>query len=80
MIVTCVLDRKAGFDGLSIAVNEAVAIRNFKYAICQNGVPNFAPADFELYKIGEWNQKTGVISAIQVPELLINGLDCLGEK
>lgn len=78
MIITCVLDRKAGFDGVGVAVNEEIAKRNFKYAINNNGVTAFSPADFELYKIGDWSEKTGVITALQVPEMLLSGLDCIG--
>ena len=79
MIVCCVLDRKAGFDGLQVFTNEDIAKRNFAYAINQAGIPNYAPSDFEFYKIGEFDPKTGTIKGLQVPELLMNGLDCVGD-
>lgn len=77
MIITCILDRKAGFDGVQVFTNEDIAKRNFRYAINQSGIPNYAPSDFEFYKIGEWDPKTGVITPLQVPELLLSGLDCV---
>ena len=77
MIVTAILDRKAGFDGVQIFANEDIAKRNFRYAINQAGIPNYAPADFEFYKIGEFDPKTGRISPLDVNELLLSGLDCI---
>lgn len=78
MIICCMLDRKAGFDGLSTFVNEDVAKRAFKYSINQAGIPNYAPSDFEFYKVGEFDEKTGQVKG-QLPELLISGIDCVGE-
>lgn len=78
MIVCAVLDRKAGFDGVQVFTNEDVAKRNFRYAINQSGIPNYAPSDFEFYKIGEFDPKTGQIEAC-LPQILMTGLDCVGE-
>lgn len=79
MIVVSMLDRKAGFDTIQLAINEGTASRAFAYAINNGGLPEYAPADFELYKIGEFDQKTGKLTAIFPPELICNGQDVIGK-
>lgn len=80
MIICCMLDRKAGFDSDSIKafINEDTSKRAFKYAVNQAGIMNYAPSDFEFYKIGEFDTKTAQIKSC-LPELLLSGIDCVGE-
>lgn len=78
VILTAMFDRKSGYTAIQPYENEAIAKRAFGYAINDAGIPNYAPADFELYKVGEFDTKTGVIIPAAMPELLMSGLDCIG--
>lgn len=78
VVLTAMFDRKAGYTAIQAYANEAIAKRAFGYAINDAGIPNYAPADFELYKIGEFDDKTGLIVPCSMPELLMSGLDCIG--
>lgn len=80
--VYCVRDTKVGFDTQFIVqANEPAAIRGFTYMVNNPGnMPSFAPADFELYRIGEFETDSGVFSA-QIPaEFVVNGASLVGAK
>lgn len=77
-IIVSMLDRKSDFGECGCVDNEELAKRQFGYALSQNGIPNYAPADFELYKIGEFDTKNGQITSLDKPELLCTGLDMIG--
>lgn len=56
------------------------AIRNFSYAINGNeGIMNYSPADFDLFKIGEFNTETGELKVI-MPENICSGISVFGDK
>lgn len=52
---------------------EAVARRNFAYALSSNTSLAFAASDLRLYQIGTFDSDTGIISSISVPNLIADG-------
>lgn len=64
-----------GFGQLMCETSEAVAKRNFSFAISNNDVMGFTPKDFDLYKVGFYDTTTGVIKPSAVPELVCRGTD-----
>lgn len=71
-------DLKVGFMPVQCDQSDQSAIRGFSYAINgQTGMMNFAPKDFDLYKVGEFDTETGVIEPC-VPTLLVSGASVFG--
>lgn len=77
--ICSMLDRKSGFDAVQIVDNVELAKRAFGYAVNNDGIPSYAPADFELYKVGEFDTKTGELMPIQPIELICTGLEVFGD-
>lgn len=77
-ILIAMLDRKTQFCDLQAVDFEEAAKRSFAYAVNQDGIPNFAPADFELYKVGEFDTSNGRINPLDKIELIATGLDVFG--
>lgn len=72
--VYAVRDLKAdGFGTPMIYVNENVAKRDFDYRIHNDNSMGFSPNDYDLYHIGSFNSRTGVIEGLDMPVLIING-------
>lgn len=65
-------DDKTGWLTPHVDVNDGSAIRNFKQAISnKDSTMNFAPGDFGLYKLGEYDSEKGtIIAGTGVPCLL----------
>lgn len=61
--VYAVRDVKSGFVSPYIDANDLVAKRNFKVRILQDPVLNSNPEDFFLYKIGEFDTESGVVTS-----------------
>lgn len=55
--------------------NENVALRNFSEIINGTGIFKNNPADFELWKLGEFNDQSGII--VPNPEKIATGLSVL---
>lgn len=73
-------DVKVGFMPPQADQSDQSAIRGFSYAINgNNGMMNFAPKDFDLYKVGEFDTETGEVKPC-VPELIVSGVNVFGEK
>lgn len=68
-------DKKASmFLSLAQDTNDETAIRNFTYAMNNSGnIYAFAPSDFALYRIGEFDTSTGLITPLAVNELICEG-------
>lgn len=77
--VFCIRDAKVGFTAPTIDQTESAAIRNFAFAINGDGVMNYAPNDFDLFRIGEFDSEKGSITSC-VPELVVSGVNVFGEK
>lgn len=52
---------------------EAVARRNFAYALSSNASLAFAASDLRLYQIGSFDSDTGTLSAVSIPTLIADG-------
>lgn len=50
--------------------SEAIAVRNFDFAISQPGIMQFSPNDFSLYKVGSYDDEKGLVEPI-VPIVFI---------
>ena len=74
-------DKFTCFMNPAIGVNDDSAKRDFSFAINNNpGVMNFSPADYDLYRIGEFNKETGVLIQNKIPQFICNGLEVMNEK
>lgn len=72
-------DKKVGFSPPQCEQSETAAIRGFAYAInSRDGMMNFAPNDYELYKIGSFDTDTGLIVPESIPVLLVSGSSVFG--
>lgn len=65
--IYCVRDLKSGFTAPMLDLNDDVAIRNFKDS-CLNVKLNpsmfYNPADYSLYKLGEYDTEAGKIDLL----------------
>lgn len=79
--IYCIRDNKVGFDTqLMLQANEQVAVRGFSYMVNNpQGIPGFAPADFDLFEIGSFDSDTGELKP-QLPRFVVNGVNVLNEK
>lgn len=73
-------DIKTGFMPPQCDQSDQTAIRGFSYAInSKDGLMNYAPSDFELYRIGSFDTETGKITE-EIPTLIVTGVNVYGEK
>lgn len=74
-----VRDVKAGFMPPTCDQSDQSAIRGFSYSINGNtGLMNFAPKDFDLYKVGEFDTDKGCIIPISPVVLVCSGGSVFG--
>ena len=80
--VYAVRDVHVGFNSPMTDLNDNCAIRNFTYAINNpnNGVMNFSPKDYDLYKIGDFDTDSGFITSEIVPLLICSGSSVFGSE
>lgn len=73
--IYCIRDAKVGFLTPIVDENDASALRNFSYGVNKaDNVMGFAPGDFQLYKIGSFDDETGKIVSSELLELIADGL------
>ena len=77
--VFSIRDNKVGFMVPNCDQSRQSAIRNFSYAINNEGVMNYAPKDFDLYYVGEFDSDNGKIMSV-LPELVVSGENVYGEE
>lgn len=71
-------DVKAGvFSHPFYVVNDEVAMRNAEQMSKQEGVLQKYPKDFQLYRIGTFDDSAGLLTP-EVPAFLLCGVDQLG--
>lgn len=70
-------DRFSGFMSPMMYVNDDVAKREFAFSLTQPGIVNFAPGDFDLYRIGEIDNHSGKISQDGPFEFICNGSEVM---
>ena len=76
----CIRDNKVGFMTPFVEQNDDAAIRGFSYSLNgENGIMNFSPADYDLYKIGEFDTEKGTIEG-QLPNMIVSGPSVFGTK
>lgn len=74
-------DAKSTFMPCTVDVNDATAVRNFEHAVCQpDSLLASHPNDFALFKVGEYDNETGVISPLFPPQQLRDAAQCLAGK
>lgn len=79
--VYSIRDKYTGFMSPGVDMNDDSAKRNFAYAINNNpGVMNFAPSDYDFYRIATFDSKTGDIHPVQPIEFICNGNEVFNEK
>lgn len=72
-------DNKVGFGLPIFEMNDQSAIRGFAYRVnAVEGIMNFKPGDFDLYKIGEFDSELGVLIPESVPVLVVSGSSVVG--
>lgn len=64
------------FNTPTFEVNDAYAVRSFRYAINNNNFYKYLPADFDLFKIGEFDTEKGSIKPMD-PTMLVSGLSVI---
>lgn len=79
--VYSIKDLKGEFLGPRIAVNEQLVKRDFAMLVNSGDGPmSYAPADFELFYLGEFDAKTGIFSMAKFPEFICRGSDLVGDR
>lgn len=70
-----VRDNKVGFMNPTVEGSDAIAIRNFEFAVKNSkSLLNSHPQDFDLYKIGSFDSDSGAISGC-LPEFVFSASD-----
>lgn len=79
--VYCIRDQKVGFQPqLLVEQSDASAIRGFSYAVnSHDGLMNYSPTDFDLFRIGEFDTETGEFISI-MPNNICSGISIYGDK
>ena len=77
----CVRDRKGEFWSPKIQQNEASATREFGQMINTPGtVMNYAPYDFELYLVGEFDSDVGKLIDYDKKQFIVSGESLVGAR
>lgn len=75
--IYCIRDVMNGFMNLILDLNDNSARRNFAYSINNNDQMAFSPKDYDLYKMGTFDQESGKIEVIE-PLLICHGSEVFG--
>lgn len=76
--IYAIKDAKSTFMPCTVDVNDATAVRNFEHAVRQpDSILASHPNDFALFKVGEYDNESGVISPVFPPMLLCDAAQCL---
>ena len=71
-------DAKSTFMSCTVDVNDATAIRNFEHAVRQrDSILASHPNDFALFKVGEYDNESGVVSPVFPLMQLCDAAQCL---
>lgn len=60
---------------------DMAAVRDFRMMVNETGIQTirFQPKDFDLYKIGEYDLETAMLSAVTPVIMLANGASLIGD-
>lgn len=78
--VYCIRDTKVGYGNPYLSLNEMTAKRDFAFRVNNTDMLAFAPADYELYKLGEFETNTGRFTLLTVPEFVVSGTSVFNER
>lgn len=79
--VMSIRDKYTTFMQPNIDQSIEAAKRGFAYAINnQPGIMQFAPSDYDLYQIGEFDSVTGRIEPVEPIVFICNGVEVFNEK
>lgn len=74
--IYAIKDTKIGFYNPWYQHNDAAAKRAFGQVCKEQDAIKAAPGDFELWRVGQWDDETGTIIGIMTgPEYLASGKD-----
>lgn len=77
--VYAIRDIKEGFGVPRLNLNDEMMKRQFGYEINQEGtLLQYAPQDYELYRIGQYDTNNGRMLADDVSTYICNGTDVYG--
>lgn len=73
--------KQNAFLAPSIGSNDFVMARSFAESIIEKRDPimSFSPRDFDLYRIGEFDMETGLITPLAPVVLVVNGKEVLNQ-
>lgn len=67
-------DSKVRFLCPFFAPNEEAAVRNVEHDVQTSGsLISSHTSDFDLFKLGEFDDESGVISALETPQFVVSG-------
>lgn len=79
--ITSIRDSKIGFYPVQCEESVESAKRNFSMAINNsNGLLGFAPGDFTLFHVADFDTEKGAIEPVSPIEELVSGLQVFIEK
>lgn len=74
-------DAKTGYFAPTVEVNDFAAVRNFEHAVTNGDSLLFSHSDdFDLFKIGEYDSDSGLVSACSPHVHLVSGRSALLAK
>lgn len=79
--IYCIKDTKAGYMNPFYLQNDEIAIRSFKKAAndVQSNAINDFPEDKELWYLGEFDERTGIITG-EEPKFLLRAVECIVKR
>jgi len=79
--IYCIKDTKSGFMNPFYLQNDEIAIRSFKKASndTQPNAVNDFPEDKELWYLGTFDERTGLITGTD-PKFLVKCIDCITHR
>lgn len=75
-----VRDEANGYVGPQIFPNDYAATRSFHSAVKNDSGINAFPADFSLYKLGDFDTDVGIYATTNPPVKIISALSVLGKE
>lgn len=76
--IYAIKDAKSTFMPCTVDVNDATAVRNFEHAVrLKDSILSSHPNDFALFRVGSFDNETGIVTAPIVPEFLCDAAQCL---
>lgn len=79
--VYSIKDEKVGFTNLFLDDSDGAACRGFAFSVSNsNGIIGFCPADFSLYKVGDFDIQSGVFTPLKSYLYLMSGIQAVPVK